>query len=94
MAGSDRLPQAGLGISGTRSKRNLVGFLPGNNNSFTSENYGLNMNVSWELDLWGKLSDSREVAETSWEASVEDYRAARLSLAGQVAKAYSKYAKG
>ena len=29
MAGADRLPQAGLGISGTRSKRNLVGFLPG-----------------------------------------------------------------
>ena len=88
MAGSDRLPQAGLAISGTRSKRNLVGFLPGNNNSFTSENYGLNMNVSWELDLWGKLSDSRKVAETTWEASVEDYRAARLSLAGQVAKAW------
>ena len=88
MAGADRLPLAGLNISGTHSKRNLVGFLPGNNNSFTSENYGLNMNISWELDLWGKLSDSRKAAETSWEASVEDYRAARLSLAGQVAKAW------
>jgi len=93
MAGADRLPQAGLGLSGTRSKRNLVGFLP-ENVSFTSENYGLNMNVSWELDLWGKLSDSREVAETSLEASVEDYRAARLSLAGQVAKAWYSAIEG
>ena len=94
MAGADRLPQAGLGISGTRSKRNLVGFLPGKNVYFTSENYGLNMNVSWELDLWGKLSDSRKVAETSWEASVEDYRAARLSLASQVAKAWYSAIEG
>ncbi len=88
MAGADRLPQAGMVFSGTSSKRNLVGFLPGKSVSFTSENYGLNMNVSWELDLWGKLSDSRKVAKTTWEASVEDYRAARLSLAGQVAKAW------
>jgi outer membrane protein, multidrug efflux system len=88
MAGADRLPQAGLGMSGTRSKRNLVGFMPGNNISFTSENYGLNMNVSWELDLWGKLSDSKKVAASTWEATIEDYRAARLSLAGQVAKTW------
>ncbi len=94
MAGADRLPQASLGLSGTRSKRNLVGFLPEQNVSFTSENYGLNMNVSWELDLWGKLSDSRKVAETSLEASLEDYRAARLSLGGQVAKAWYSAIEG
>ncbi len=88
MAGAIRLPQAGLGLSGTHSKRNLVGFLPGDNVSFTSENYGLNLNVSWELDLWGKLRDARKAAKTTWEASVEDYRTTRLSLAGQVAKAW------
>tara|TARA_B100000959_G_scaffold275468_1_gene328894 strand:+ start:102 stop:1349 length:1248 start_codon:yes stop_codon:yes gene_type:complete len=88
MAGADRLPQAGLNLSGTHSKRNLVGFLPGQSKSFTSENYGLNMNVSWELDLWGKLRDARKVAKNEWEASAEDYRAGRLSLAGQVAKAW------
>ncbi|SVC35654.1 uncharacterized protein METZ01_LOCUS288508, partial [marine metagenome] len=88
MAGAIRLPQAGLGLSGTRSKRNLVGFLPRENVSFTSENYGLNLNVSWELDLWGKLRDSRKVTVTAWEASTEDHHSARLSLAGQVAKAW------
>ncbi|MFP6886695.1 MAG: TolC family protein [Opitutales bacterium] len=88
MAGAIRLPQAGLGLSGNRSKRNLVGFLPGENVSFTSENYGLNLNVSWELDLWGKLRDSRKVTVTAWEASTEDHHSARLSLAGQVAKAW------
>jgi NodT family efflux transporter outer membrane factor (OMF) lipoprotein len=94
MAGADRLPQAGLGLSGTHSKRTTIGYYPGKSESFNTESYGLNMNVSWELDLWGKLSDSRKVAETSWEASIEDYRAARLSLASQVAKAWYSAIEG
>lgn len=88
MAGAGRLPQAGIGLSGSRSKRNLVGFLPDRDLSFTSESYGLNLNVSWEIDLWGGLRDRRNAAEGEWRASGEDYRAARLSLAGQVAKAW------
>ena len=88
MAGAKLLPEAGLALSGARSKRNLVGFFPGSNNSFSTESYGLNLNVSWELDLWGKVRDSRKAAKTAWQASVQDYRAARLSLAGQVSKAW------
>jgi NodT family efflux transporter outer membrane factor (OMF) lipoprotein len=65
-----------------------VGFFPGSNNSFSTESYGLNLNVSWELDLWGKVRDSRKAAKNAWEASVQDYQAARLSLAGQVSKAW------
>ena len=88
MAGASRMPQAGAALSGSRSKRNLVGFLPDRDLSFTAENYGLNLNVSWEIDLWGGLRDRRNAAEGEWRASGEDYRAARLSLAGQVAKAW------
>ena len=88
MAGAKLLPEAGLALSGTRSKRNLVGFFPGSNNSFSPESYGLNLNVSWELDLWGKVRDSRKAAKNAWQASVQDYQAARLSLAGQVSKAW------
>ena len=88
MAGAKLLPEADLALSGTRSKRNLVGFFPGSNNSFSTESYGLNLNVSWELDLWGKVRDSRKAAKNAWEASVQDYQAARLSLAGQVSKAW------
>ena len=88
MAGAKLLPEAGLALSGTRSKRTLVGFFPGSNNSFSTESYGLNLNVSWELDLWGKVRDSRKAAKNAWQASVQDYQAARLSLAGQVSKAW------
>jgi NodT family efflux transporter outer membrane factor (OMF) lipoprotein len=89
MAGADRLPQAGLGLSGSQTKRNMIGFnFPGASKSFTTESYGLNLNVSWELDLWGRLRDGRRAAKVEWQASSEDYRAARLSLAGQVAKSW------
>ena len=89
IAGADLLPQAGLGLSGSRTKRNLIGFNFANSSrSFTTESYGLNLNVSWELDLWGRLRDGQQAAKAEWRASTEDYHAARLSLAGQVAKSW------
>ena len=89
IAGADRLPQAGLGLSGSQTKRNMIGFnFPGASKSFTSKSYGLNLNVSWELDLWGRLRDGRQAAKVEWQASTEDYHATRLSLAGQVAKSW------
>ena len=89
MAGADRLPQIGLGLSSSQTKRNMIGFnFPGASKSFTTESYGLNLNVSGELDLWGRLRDERRAAKVEWEASAEDYRATRLSLAGQVAKSW------
>ncbi len=89
MVGANKLPEAGLGLSGSQTKRNLIGFNFANaSKSFTTESYGLNLNVSWELDLWGRLRDERRVAKAEWQASTEDYHAARLSLAGQVAKSW------
>ena len=89
IAGADRLPQAGIGLSGSKTKRNMIGFnFPGASRSFTTESYGLNLNVSWELDLWGRLRDGRRAATAEWQASTEDHHAARLSLAGQVAKSW------
>ena len=56
---------------------NLIGFnFPNSSSSFTSESYGLNLNLSWELDLWGKLKDGHTASEAEWAASVEDYEAA------------------
>ncbi|MBG28669.1 MAG: hypothetical protein CMI31_01535 [Opitutae bacterium] len=89
IAGADSYPQAGLGVNGSRTKRNLIGFnFPNSSSSFTSESYGLNLNLSWELDLWRKLKDTQTASEAEWAASAEDYEAAKLSLAGQVAKSW------
>ena len=40
------------------------------------------------MDLWGKRRDIRDLSKTRFEATTEELEAARLSLAGQVAKAW------
>lgn len=87
--GANILPMAQANVVGSRSKRNLIGFnLPGEETSFTTNSFSSGVNVSWEIDLWGKLSNLRNSAEKSFEGTKADYEAARLSLAGKVAKAW------
>lgn len=54
-----------------------------------ARNYGLNLAASWEPDLWGRLRDLTWAAEADERAAIEDFRAARLSLAANAAKAYT-----
>ncbi len=51
-------------------------------------NYDLSLSASWEIDLWGRLSDQTRAAEASESAAEEDFRGARLSLAANTAKAW------
>ncbi|RMH90956.1 efflux transporter outer membrane subunit [Lysobacter pythonis] len=51
-------------------------------------NYGASLGVSWELDLWGRLSDQRKVALWEARASMDDRRALALALSGNVARQY------
>lgn len=44
------------------------------------------LNVSWELDLWGRIADDRRASKASAEATAEDFHAARLSLAATTAQ--------
>jgi NodT family efflux transporter outer membrane factor (OMF) lipoprotein len=51
-----------------------------------SNTLGVSLDLSWELDIWGKLRSGKRGQQALAQASVQDYRAARESLAGQVAK--------
>ncbi len=89
IAGAKIFPFFSANIGGTRTKRNLIGFnFPNSETSFTSNSFNSGINISWELDLWGKVRDYRNSAKKRFEASCLDYKAARLSLNGQVAKAW------
>jgi outer membrane protein, multidrug efflux system len=46
-----------------------------------------NLNISWELDFWGKNRDRRNSALTTAQAAEEDLHAAKLSLAANIVKA-------
>lgn len=82
-AKANLLPSLSASTSGSRSRN-------GNGDSTRSigESYGLSLNASWEPDIWGRLRDLSDASISSYHASVEDYRNARLSLAANTAKAY------
>ncbi len=91
IAGADLKPQIGASFDAGRRQQIFVGLpIPGSGGLLksTSSSYGLGLNVSWEADLWGRLRAGQAAAINDARAAEADYAAARLSLAGQVAKAW------
>lgn len=92
IAGADLSPQVSAGLSGVRSQRNFVGFpIPGAEDEVLStitNNYGVSVDISWEIDLWGRLSAQAQEGLAALQATTADFQGARLSVAGQTAKAW------
>jgi multidrug efflux system outer membrane protein len=61
---------------------------PGFSSSGTSEQDSANLNVSWELDLFGRIFAVSRAARGDIAAARFDYEASRASLAAQVGDAY------
>jgi NodT family efflux transporter outer membrane factor (OMF) lipoprotein len=57
-----------------------------NSNSF--ESYGLEFNLSWEADLWGRFKRQIESASALLDASAAGYDGVMVSLIAQVAQNY------
>ncbi len=53
-----------------------------------STSYGLGLDATWELDLWGRLRNNAAGALADAEAAAADARGARLSIAAQTAQAW------
>jgi multidrug efflux system outer membrane protein len=87
IAHSGFLPQIGYdnGISRNRTSRNAFGSLPDNQ---IYNNYTASANLSWELDLWGKIRRSEEAATAEFLAQKENRRSLILSLVSTVATTY------
>jgi len=60
--------------------------VPGGENNV--ESYGLGLDLSWEIDVFGRVRRSIEAAGANYQASVEDYRDVMVSLYADVALAY------
>lgn len=52
-----------------------------------SNSQTLSLDLSWELDVWGRLSDASNAADASYKASELDYLYAKNSLAARVIQA-------
>lgn len=54
----------------------------------TANSFGLSASATWEIDLWGRVRHSIEVAQARAEASASDLAAARLSTQALLAQTW------
>ena len=96
IAGADRLPQVDASLSAARQRLSLESLgiiVPGGGSgegpaSYTIETYDLTANVSWEIDLWGRLSARSAAARAEFLASGANLQAVRQAIAAQTARTY------
>lgn len=86
VAEASLLPGVNLnaGATRTRNSAETASHMP----QTTSKSYEINLGLSYELDLWGRVRNSVLAANESLNASKFDYDSARLSLSSSVAKSY------
>lgn len=77
-AGANLVPAASIGGTGTRTE----------GEKGTTNRGGVALNISWELDIWGRLSAAEAAAQLGFLATEAQFDGARSSLVAQTAKSY------
>lgn len=75
------------GIGGLRNSANRPGF-PSNLSTESSANLSLPFDLSYELDLWGRIRRTIDASRDTAQASAADLETARLSLQAELAFQY------
>jgi NodT family efflux transporter outer membrane factor (OMF) lipoprotein len=94
IAGADLYPQLSGGFDAARQRTNLVGNgfsdIAGGEEvvSTTTNSYGVSLDISWELDLWGRVRAQTRAAIAEVQLAQADLAGALLSIAAQSAKAW------
>ncbi|MHC4251172.1 MAG: efflux transporter outer membrane subunit [Planctomycetota bacterium] len=83
ISGADLRPSLGAGVVAGRGKESMgaAGYV-------TGDTYGVSLNASWEIDLWGRVRAGARAAGAGLDASRADFAAARHSIVAQVAKTW------
>jgi NodT family efflux transporter outer membrane factor (OMF) lipoprotein len=90
-AGAPLWPQISASSGGTRQQQVFVGFpIPGQPGPVKtkSTSFGISLDITWELDVWGRLGAGRAAAVADRQAAIATYNGAKLSLEAQTAKAW------
>lgn len=90
IAGADKIPSLSAALNSSRQQQPMVGG-SGNtssNRSIINEVHSASLNVSWEIDLWGRLDSLSSAAQADFLAAKQNFRAVQQSIAAQTAKAY------
>ncbi len=81
-------PSLTAGASYTEAVRSQNSISGGSLSGAELSDHLINFQVSWELDLWGKIRRGVEASEASAQASASDLEAARLSAQADLSQAY------
>jgi outer membrane protein, multidrug efflux system len=87
VAGAPLLPQIGYGGDIGRG-RNALYNAPASLNGATESSAQLNLNATWEIDLWGRIRRQSEAARAQYLATDEARRGVTISLVSAVATTY------
>lgn len=84
VADAQRLPALNGNASASRAQvQNTLG--AGGSPTLIESSHSIGLNLSWEIDLWGRLRESSIAAQRRLDARTADAQSARLSLAAQIA---------
>lgn len=94
-------PTAFAGFGARRTRQNFIGFpdfgsggaggaSPAEETVLQnlSNTFGPSLDITWEVDVWGRVRQGTSAAMAEAQASEMDFAAARTSLAAQIAKAW------
>ncbi|MBK8814447.1 MAG: efflux transporter outer membrane subunit [Methylococcaceae bacterium] len=85
IAASGRFPQLFFSPGYERGETHAVGQSTDKISAFQAL-----FDLNWELDVWGRIKDFSSASRLEAQATANDFRAARLSLAARTAQAYFK----
>ncbi len=85
ISGSLRYPSLGINLRSNRQKT-LANFAPPK--TIIGETHSLNLSSQWEIDIWQRIGKAHAASIAQSKASQWDYEALKLSLSGQIAKAW------
>jgi NodT family efflux transporter outer membrane factor (OMF) lipoprotein len=88
LAGAGWYPRLDVKGQAGRSQIVLPFSAPGIDSTSTRNSFSLSLAASYEVDLWGKVRYGHQAAKQDLEATEEDLRAARISIAAQLVDAY------
>lgn len=101
IAGARIYPVVRAGFDGQRQQQSFIGlpFLnPASGSVDTAgdgglaktiyNNFGVSLNIDWEIDLWGRIRASQSAAIAEWQAADAEQGGLKTSLSAQTAKVW------
>lgn len=90
LAGASLSPSLTARLDAQRRRFNFIGLPIGGSDVFsvTTNQHTLALDLSWELDLWGRVRAGETAAEHDVEAASADLRGAAHAIAGRTSKAW------